>query len=211
MIKAVIFDMDGVLIDAREWHFDALNQALALFGYTIPLHEHLTTFDGLPTRRKLEILSSTRNLPVSLHSFINEMKQVYTIEMIHTKCKPLFKQEYALARLKNEGYKLAVASNSIRATVALMMQRAALDGYLEFQLSNEDVSHGKPNPEIYLKAIELIGCSAQECLIVEDNENGVKAAQGSGAHVMVVHDVAEVTYHAIFDRICRINEMGVVA
>lgn len=210
MIKAVIFDMDGVLIDAREWHYEALNRALALFGYTIPLHEHLTTFDGLPTRRKLEILSATRTLPSSLHGFINEMKQIYTTEMIHTKCKPSFKQEYALARLKENGYRLAVASNSIRATVSLMMQRAALEHYLEFQLSNEDVRQGKPSPEIYNMAISKLSLEPQECLIVEDNENGIKAATASGAHVMVVHDVTDVTYKAISDRIAQIDSVDAI-
>jgi HAD superfamily hydrolase (TIGR01509 family) len=204
-LKAIIFDMDGVLIDAREWHYDALNRALELFGYTIPLHEHLTIFDGLPTRRKLEILTTTRGLPEALHGFINEMKQLYTTEMIHTKCKPTFKQEYALARLREDGYRLAVASNSIKSTVSLMMSRAALDGYLEFQLSNEDVKHGKPSPEIYTKAITMMGLTPEECLIVEDNENGIKAAKGSGAHVMVVNDISDVNYPGITETIRKIH------
>ncbi|MBB3965073.1 HAD family hydrolase [Rhizobium metallidurans] len=204
-LKAIIFDMDGVLIDAREWHYEALNRALELFGYTIPLHEHLTIFDGLPTRRKLEILTTTRGLPEALHGFINEMKQLYTTEMIHTKCKPTFKQEYALARLREDGYRLAVASNSIKSTVSLMMSRAALDGYLEFQLSNEDVKHGKPSPEIYVKAITMLGLTPEECLIVEDNENGIKAAKGSGAHVMVVNDISDVNYPGITETIRKIH------
>lgn len=204
-LKAIIFDMDGVLIDAREWHYEALNRALELFGYTIPLHEHLTIFDGLPTRRKLEILTTTRGLPEALHGFINEMKQLYTTEIIHTKCKPTFKQEYALARLREDGYRLAVASNSIKSTVGLMMCRAALDGYLEFQLSNEDVKHGKPSPEIYAKAIDMLGLTPEECLIVEDNENGIKAARGSGAHVMVVNDISDVNYPGITETIRKIH------
>lgn len=197
MIKAVIFDMDGVLIDAREWHYESLNRALALFGFTIPRHEHLTTFDGLPTRRKLEILSATQSLPVELHAFVNEMKQIYTMELVYTKCKPVFLQEQALSRLRADGYRLAVASNSIRDTVSVMMARAALSQYLEFELSNEDVTTGKPDPEIYNTAIARLGLLPEECLIVEDNENGVRAARASGAHVMVVRDVNDVHYEAI--------------
>ena len=75
MIKAVIFDMDGVLIDAREWHFLALNRALGLFGYTIPLEEHLKTYDGLPTSKKLEILQIQHGLPTAIHSLVNKLKQ----------------------------------------------------------------------------------------------------------------------------------------
>ena len=114
MISAVIFDMDGVLIDAKEWHFEAFNRAIALFGFGMSLTEHQATLDGLPTRRKLEILTAARGLPSELHSFIAELKQAYTMEIAAIKCRPCFTQEYALSRLKREGYHLAVASNSIR-------------------------------------------------------------------------------------------------
>ena len=75
MIKAILFDMDGVLVDAREWHYEALNRALEIFGMKISLDNHLSTFDGLPTRRKLQILGKSRGLPAGLHDFVNELKQ----------------------------------------------------------------------------------------------------------------------------------------
>ncbi|GAB7200015.1 HAD family hydrolase [Dickeya oryzae] len=114
MIKAIIFDMDGVLIEAKDWHYDALNRALNLFGYNISRYDHLTKFDGLPTKDKLNMLSKEYSLPSELHSFINEMKQHYTMEIVHTHCKPMFIHQYALSKLKSEGFKLAVASNSIK-------------------------------------------------------------------------------------------------
>ena len=117
MIKAVIFDMDGVLIEAKNWHYESLNKALRLFGYEISRYEHLTTYDGLPTRQKLEMLTVERGLPSELHAFINEMKQAYTMDMVHTQCSPMFVHEYALAKLKASDYKIAVASNSIRSTI----------------------------------------------------------------------------------------------
>ncbi|MFM6990166.1 MAG: HAD family hydrolase [Rhodoferax sp.] len=204
-IKAVIFDMDGVLIDAKEWHYEALNKALGLFGMEISRYDHLVAYDGLPTKRKLEMLSTERSLPVELHDFINEMKQKYTMEIVHTKCKPSFHHEYALSRLQHEGYRLAVASNSIRNTVQVMMEKSALMGYLDFFLSNQDVKAGKPDPEIYTKAIARLGLEPQECLIVEDNERGIQAAVASGALVMQVDDVNDVTYHNIMQNIIRLE------
>ncbi|WP_462104251.1 HAD family hydrolase [Campylobacter concisus] len=197
MIKAVIFDMDGVLIEAKDWHYEALNKALRLFGMEISRYDHLVTYDGLPTRKKLEMLSLERNLPRGLHKFINEMKQQYTMQMIYSLCKPKFYHEYALSNLKNEGYKMAVCSNSIRETIEIMMKCASLDIYLDFYVSNQDVKNGKPDPEMYNKAIEKMHLSPNECMIVEDNENGIKAARASGANVMVVADVSDVNYDNI--------------
>lgn len=205
MIKAVIFDMDGVLIEAKDWHYEALNKALNLFGHTISRHEHLTTYDGLPTSRKLDILSVERDLPVELHQFINEMKQMYTMEIVYAQCKPTFVHQYALSSLKSQGYKLAVASNSIRNTVEVMMEKSCLDQYLDRKFSNEDVPNAKPAPDIYIKAIESFGLLPEECLIVEDNENGIRAARASGAHVLVVEDVADVNLDNITARIEQIN------
>ena len=201
MIKAVIFDMDGVLIDAKEWHYEALNRALALFGFEISRYDHLTAYDGLPTKTKLEMLSLEKKLPRELHPFINKMKQSYTMEIVHSKCKPQFAQEYALATLKSRGYRLAVASNSIRDTVEVMMGKARLDIYLDAMFSTADILHPKPNPEIYLKAIAKFDLAATECLVVEDNDNGIRAAVDSGAYVLVVKRVEDVNLDNIAARI----------
>ena len=193
-IKCIIFDMDGVLIDAREWHYEALNRALGIFGFEISRHDHLVTYDGLPTMKKLEILSSYSNLPKQLHRFINELKQIFTIDITMTKCSPTFCHEYAISKLKADGYRMAVCSNSIRDTMSSMLSKAALISYFDFYLSNQDVEKSKPHPEIYLKAIELFGVLPSECLVLEDNVNGIKAATEAGTHVMQIHQVTDVNY-----------------
>ncbi|RDC54238.1 HAD family phosphatase [Pedobacter chinensis] len=204
-IKAVIFDMDGVLIEAKEWHYESLNRALALFGSSISRYDHLTTFDGLPTKKKLEMLSLVAGFPIGLHRLVNELKQQYTMEIVYANCKPVFQQQYALSKLKEEGYKLAVCSNSVTKTVEIMMEKAALIDYLEFFLSNQDVVNGKPDPSIYNLAIQRLGLQPEECLIVEDNEHGIRAAKDSGAHVLVVESPADVHYYNIKNRIKEIE------
>ena len=196
-IKAVIFDMDGVLIDAKEWHYEALNRALRLFGYEISRYDHLHTYDGLPTRKKLEMLSRQDSLPASLHGFISRLKQQYTMEIVHARCKPLFIHEYALARLKEDGYKLALASNSVRHTVEAMMDHAHLMPYFDFILSNEDVEQPKPSPEIYLKACALLGIAPKNAVVLEDNAHGIQAARAAGTWLLQVGSVQEITYDAI--------------
>jgi len=204
-IKAIIFDMDGVLINAKDWHYEALNRALDLFGMEISRYDHLVSYDGLPTRKKLQMLSLERGLPEALHEFINEMKQVYTMEIVFGKCKPVFSHQYALSRLKADGFQLGLCSNSIRQSVEMMLIKADLLQYLDFTLSNEDVENPKPSHEIYTKAINKLKLRPEECLVVEDNPNGIKAAEDAGAHLLCVSDVTEVNYLNITRRIHELD------
>ena len=184
IIKAVLFDMDGVLIEAKDWHYEALNRALGLFGYEITRAEHLSNYDGLPTKVKLKKLSLEKGLPVELHNFINEMKQQYTVSIIQNRCRPRFNHEYCLSKLKANGYHIAVCSNSIRMTIEMMMNYARLNKYLDFIVSNQDVKNAKPDPEIYLTAMKKLNLNPKECLICEDNENGIAAAIASVGHLL---------------------------
>lgn len=204
-IKAVIFDMDGVLIDARDWHYEALNKALGLFGMAISRFDHLVTYDGLPTREKLKMLTMEKGFPEGLHGFINDLKQQYTIEEVIMKCRPVFHHQYALSRLKSEGYKLVVCSNSIKDTITHMLTKAGIIDYFDFYLSNQDVKKGKPDPEMYTTAITRLGLKPDECLVVEDNENGIRAAIASGAHLLKVTGVNDVHYQSVTHRINELN------
>ena len=208
MIKAILFDMDGVLIDAKDWHYEALNKALGLFGIEISRYDHLHTFDGLPTKVKLKMLSEQYYLPEQLHEFVNQIKQQYTEQMIYEKCHPMFHHEYALSKLHSEGYKLAVCSNSIRTTIELMMDRAMLAEYLDLIVSNEDVKKAKPDPEMYQTAIAKFNLNPEECIVVEDNPNGIAAGRASGACVLEVATVYDVNYENINNLIEKINGGG---
>jgi len=206
-IKGIFFDMDGVLIDAREWHYEALNQALRLFSFEVERYDHLVTYDGLPTKKKLEMLSLEKGLPRALHPFINKLKQEYTFELIQSRCKPSFNHRFALSSLSREGYVLGVCSNSIKKTVITMLERANILNYFKINLSNEEVTNPKPHPEIYNKAIELARLEPKQCLILEDNQHGIAAAEASGSHVMHIGTPDDVTYENIHSHI-QIIEQG---
>ena len=205
MIKAIIFDMDGVLVDAKQWHFEALNAALELFGYRISQVEHHQRFDGLPTREKLRILANENGFPFGLRDFVNEMKQHYLLETAARLCEPNPVHLDTLSQLRNDGYSLALASNSIRRSVDKLIQLTDLKQFLEFTLSNEDVQQPKPSAEIYELAIRRLGCSPSECLVVEDGDYGVTAARAAGANVLRVETVHDVNYSNICRRIEQLN------
>ncbi|TWT82706.1 Phosphorylated carbohydrates phosphatase [Planctomycetes bacterium CA13] len=204
-IKAVVFDMDGVLVDAKDWHFEALNQSLELFGFRISQFEHYQIYDGLPTSRKLELLAKNQGFPMSLATFVNQMKQQYFMGIMEQKCVPNDRHQETLHRLCEDGFRLALASNSIRLTVDLLMQRTRLATYMDVTLSNEDVDRAKPDPEIYTLAFNRLGVQPDECLVVEDGAYGIEAAKKAGAHVLVVETVHDVHYRGIQRRISELE------
>jgi len=197
MYKAVIFDLDGVLVDASRWHFESLNRALKIFGFDIQPDEHKRLYEGLPTNSKLEMLSKNHSLPVALHRLIWRLKQKYTNRTIAEHCGPDIEKLELLRLLRDRGLKLAVCSNAIGSTVETMLERSGLLEFFPLTLSNEDVSQPKPNPEIYLKAFKMLGVLPSECLIVEDSEHGKEAAIRSGAALLPVTCYREVNVRTI--------------
>ena len=114
-IKLIIFDLDGVLVEAKNIHYEALNEALGK-DYAISWNEHLSTYDGLKTFQKLEMLSKEKDLPVDSHQAVWELKQKLTQQKLK-ELKPNQTLQSIMDSLVDDGYKLAVCSNSIRKTV----------------------------------------------------------------------------------------------
>ncbi|MDA9230948.1 HAD family phosphatase [Rickettsiales bacterium] len=203
-IKAILFDMDGVLVDAKDWHYHVLNKALEKYEYFISTEEHITHFDGLPTSEKLKILTEERGLDKNLHQEINNLKQKYTLEIFAEKCNVDLRQVDMLKQLSSN-YNLALCSNSKRKTIEVFLEKSATKDFFEFYLSNQDIISAKPDPEIYNKAIKKFKLEPEECLIIEDNFNGIKAAKDSGAYVLEIGDIKEVNYQNIINKIEEIE------
>lgn len=189
MIKLVLFDLDGVLIDAKKIHFSALNKALPK-EYQITEQEHISTYDGLKTKQKLQMLTERKGLPLELHDFVYKLKQTLTFEEIN-KLEPIPHLLVLFKALATKGFKIGVCSNSIRKTVIQSLSRTGLIEYCDVILSNEDVINSKPHPEMYWKAMSTLGVMPEETLIVEDSPTGIIAAQRSGAQHIRVKDVMD--------------------
>lgn len=184
----VIFDLDGVLIDSKEYHFSALNEALAFFDpkYVISRNEHLSTFDGLPTKSKLQKLTDTKGLPSKLHDEVWRLKQTKTLEILQNQVHVDEELVCSLKHLKSLGYKIAVASNSIQTTVKIILTKLGLTEIIDFYLSNEDVTESKPHPEIFWKCMTKAKTIPRKTVIVEDSNFGRQAAVYSNAHLLPV-------------------------
>ena len=173
-IKLIIFDLDGVLVEAKNIHYEALNEALGK-DYAISWNEHLSTYDGLKTFQKLEMLSKEKDLPVDSHQAVWELKQKLTQQKLK-ELKPNQTLQSIMDSLVDDGYKLAVCSNSIRKTVLTVLSKLGIMEYMDYVISNEDVDNSKPHPEMYWKTISNFSVLPEETLIVEDSPYGLLAA-----------------------------------
>ncbi len=187
MIKAILFDLDGVLIDAKEWHYEALNKALGQFGYTITRDEHLTIYDGISTKDKLIKLGICEKL----RDIIAELKRNYTRQLVRLEVKPNHAKQVMLHHLKNK-YKLGCGSNAQKFSVVEMLELAGLRDYFDEIIGNDEGFLNKPNPAIYLELMKRMQVKPDECVIVEDNRYGIEAARASGARVIEVKGYEEV-------------------
>jgi HAD superfamily hydrolase (TIGR01509 family) len=192
MKKLIIFDLDGVLVEAKNIHFDALNEALGE-QYAIEWNEHLSKYDGLKTNQKLEMLTKEKGLPVEMYTKVWDEKQKLTLQKLRD-LKQSSQLIECMERLSSEGYKLAVCSNSIRRTVLTVLSKLGIIEYFDLILSNEDVKTSKPHPEIYWKAMSMLGVLPEETMIVEDSPFGLLAASRSKASIMRVVSPKEVSY-----------------
>lgn len=193
MIKSVLFDLDGVLVDACEWHKVSLNKAL-LEVSNIELNddEHHTTFNGLPTKKKLELLVKQKRIKQSDFDLIWQKKQDYTKETIISLAK-LDRDKIELhSYIKNLGIQIACVTNSITETAKLMLESTGQYKFMDMLISNENVNKPKPHGEGYIRAMIYFNSLPEETIIVEDSDVGLTAARSTGAQIWQVKDSYDV-------------------
>lgn len=202
MNKLIIFDLDGVLIDSRELHYDALNKALEKIDpkYVISRDEHLSLYDGLNTTKKLKMLTERKGLPISVYDEVWNNKQEATFNLIRG-----FNKNYFLtslfSKIKSKGYKIAIASNSIRETVKLSLLSIGVIDSVDYYVSNEDVKRTKPYPEMYWQCMTALNALPKNTIIVEDSHIGRQGAIDSGAHLLPVENSQEVCSDRMLQRL----------
>ena len=196
--QLAIFDLDGVLIDSKELHFEALNEALREFGpqFEISHRDHSTKYDGLSTKRKLEILNLEKGFPIEHFESVWKLKQDITVRMLG-EIEQDEELDSFMDYLQDIGLKLAVASNSVRNTIDIVLKNLGINNYFSLILSNEDVKSSKPHPEIYWKTMMHFGVVPDVTVIFEDSYVGRLAAQRSGARLIPIDNRKDLTWQKI--------------
>jgi HAD superfamily hydrolase (TIGR01509 family) len=201
-IKLIIWDLDGVLICSKRTHFEALNKALEDFNEKpISYTEHISQYDGKPTKEKLVL----RGISKEKFDPINKKKQEYTFDILEEEINKDDKLINIFKKLKEEGYLVNVASNSIRYTIQLVLFKLGIMRYVDYIVSNEDVGYGKPRPEMYLKCMINSNVGPKETIIVEDSYVGRQGVYNSGAYLCAVNSPEDVTYELIKSTIVKYN------
>jgi HAD superfamily hydrolase (TIGR01509 family) len=208
MIKLIISDFDGVLLDLKEIHYESLNRALLPAGeeFIISPEDHVKVFDGLSTRKKLQLLSKLKSLSPDKFDEINDLKQKFTVELLEGFDKINYDIVDVISKLKKENFKFYVASNAIRNTVELGLKKLGIDHLVDKVYSNQDVVNSKPNPEMYLRCMADASACPSETLIIEDSKHGREAAVKSGAYVCGVDNSFDFTYERIHQMVKSVQE-----
>lgn len=204
MIKLVIFDLDGVLIDSKQLHFHALNRSLEE-KYQISIEEHLSTYDGLPTSEKLKLLTESKGLPLESYSKIKQQKQIQTIKLLKENIKYNQKLVDICKTLKEKNLKLVCASNAVRDTIKISLLQLGILEYFDFWYSNQDVNRPKPHFEMYFKCMLKSDNTPAETLIIEDSHIGRQAVIDAGCHLLAVENPMDLNLEKILKTIDDLN------
>jgi HAD superfamily hydrolase (TIGR01509 family) len=190
-IECVLFDLDGVLVDACEWHYNALNEAMnEIVGFQISREDHINKYNGLPTAVKLSMLG----IETSTASRIEAVKQMKTLEMIAEYGKIMPEKQELHSYLKNQGIKIACVTNSIHTTAMAMLRQTDQIKFMNLIVSNGDVQKNKPHPDCYNFAVKTLGVNPSACLCVEDSPKGIEAARASCVpNLWIVSNTSDVT------------------
>lgn len=201
-IKLICFDLDGVLIGStKELHFNALNKAIEkVVGkeHIISKEQNDSEYEGLSTRKKLQILKSYKGFTDEQCNLIEEKKQEITVSSLdYLSFDDYLNRRNMIITLREKGYDVVVCTNSIRSTTDFLLEKLRIKDVINDVYTNADVQHVKPHPQIYMTAMVDYNVKPKETLILEDSEVGLQAAKDSGAYVMKINSPDDVSVDKI--------------
>lgn len=182
MIKTVIFDMDGVIVDTEPVHQYAYHQHFTDLGIDVP-DEMYATFTGNSTKNVYQRIKDSFGLDHEVEHLVNRKREIFNAAFDEKEELAMLEGVFELIEnLHNNGMQLILASSSAKVTIERVFGRFALHKYFSHIVSGEDFPKSKPHPAIFNKAAELSGDDKSECIVIEDSTNGVEAAKAAGIY-----------------------------
>ncbi len=178
MIKAVIFDMDGVIVDSEPIHIEAEKQTLLKYGVKITTEE-LRTYTGTTAEFEFNDIIRKYKLNTTAKTLFDE-KEVIMFKLLEERTEPTKGVIDLIKNLKQQGFKLGIATSGHRKLAQYYLNRLGIESFFDTVVCAEDITRSKPDPEIFLKAAERLGVEPAQCVVVEDAKLGVEAATRAG-------------------------------
>lgn len=185
-MKAIIFDMDGVIINSEPLHFKIEKELLEKLGGNIS-DEELQSFAGTTDYNMWSKFKEMFKLKPSVEELIEAKKERFMKRIDEVELVDNF-MDFMLSAYE-EGYILAIASSNNRRIVNAVVEKFQLGKYMKFIISGEEVNKGKPDPEIFLTAAKKINVDPSNCIVIEDATNGVKAAKAAGMNCIALKNL----------------------
>lgn len=186
---AVVFDLDGTLVDSEPHYYEAGRRLLAAHGVARFTWEDHSRFIGISTRETLETLRREHGLTAPVEELLAEKNRLY-LELARSGTEVFPEMRKLVERLHEAGILLAVASGSSRTAIDAVLGATSLDALLPLRVSAEEVAAGKPEPDVFWEAARRLGVDPAACVVLEDAAPGVQAAHRAGMRCIAVPYVA---------------------
>ena len=188
MVKAVIFDLDGLLIDTEIIAYKIYKEISREYGYDFSKEEYVKNYSGIAMRKNVANFIETYHLPWTLEEGVEKVRAM-EIRMLEEGVDLKAGAETLLSYLKTHGYKIGVASSSIEKRAMDILEQHDVAKYFDKFVFGHEVTKGKPHPDIFIKACEKLGEEPEDCLVLEDSEAGIQAAHSAQIPVICIPDM----------------------
>ena len=190
MTKAIIFDLDGLLADTEKLSYQIRANLMKEYDIDFSLADYVENISGRPMHDSTDRLIEMTQIPLSKEEVMRRLiddgysKMEEGVEM-------KFGAKEIIEYFKDKGYKLALATSSNFERAKRILTQGEIFEYFDAYVTFDDVTKGKPDPEVFLKAAEKLGEDLEECLVLEDSEFGIEAASRAGIPVICIPDMKE--------------------
>lgn len=178
-MKAVIFDMDGVIIDSEPIHFETDMETMKYLGCNI-LKEELEKYVGTTNEYMFSDIKKNYNIQKSVEDIINYRAKIIKNKIVQSDLEPIEGIRELLSELQKKNIPAAIASSSPKDFINVVVSKFKLQEYFKYIVSGEEVANGKPAPDVYIETAKKLGVSPKDCTVIEDSKNGVLAAKSAG-------------------------------
>ena len=178
-MKAVIFDMDGVIIDSEPIHFETDMETMKYLECNIS-KEELEKYVGTTNEYMFSDIKKNYNIEKSVEDIINYRAEIIKNKIVQSDLEPIEGIRELLSELKKKNIPAAIASSSPKDFINVVVSKFKLQEYFKYIVSGEEVANGKPAPDVYLETAKKLGIYPKDCIVIEDSKNGVLAAKSAG-------------------------------